>query len=135
MAQSEDLILFAAGKAGIHHTLSFNHHIIDLKKPWDRMSVAQAFETYASLSLEEAISTGRFDEIMGCDLEPRLGLGKPLFLYDFPAQMAALSRLKPGNPDIAERFELYMGGIELCNAFTELTDPVEQRSRFENERQ
>jgi len=83
--------------------------------------------------VEEAVSRDRFDEIIGCDIEARLGLAKPLFLYDFPSSKAALARLKPGSPNIAERFELYIGGIELCNAFTELTDPVEQRGRFEKE--
>jgi lysyl-tRNA synthetase class 2 len=67
-------------------------------------------------------------------VEPRLGVPKPTLLYDYPAQMAALARLKPGNPLWAERFELYVGGMELANAFSELIDPVEQRERFEEER-
>ena len=133
MDQCEDLIRSVAPAAGANDIIPFQTHQIELKKPWDRMSVAEVFEEYAPLSVEEALSTGQFDEIVGCDIEPCLGLEKPLFVYDFPASQAALSRLKPGSPHIAERFELYMGGIELCNAFTELNDPVEQRRRFEKE--
>jgi elongation factor P--(R)-beta-lysine ligase len=57
----------------------------------------------------------------------------PTFLYDYPASLAALARLKPGNPSIAERFEVYVGGIELANGFSELNDAHEQRKRFEKE--
>jgi lysyl-tRNA synthetase class 2 len=70
---------------------------------------------------------------MAFDIEPNLGHNKPLFLYDYPAAAASLARLKPKNPSIAERFELYISGLELCNAFSELTDPLEQRKRFEDE--
>lgn len=58
------------------------------------------------------------------------GISRPLFLYDYPKQMAALARLSPADPRYAERFELYLGGLELANAFSELTDPAEQRARL-----
>ena len=76
----------------------------------------------------------RFDELMVEAVEPRLGSPKPTFLYDYPVSMAALARLKPEDARFAERFELYMGGIELANAFSELTDPEEQRTRFQQEK-
>ena len=69
------------------------------------------------------------------DIEPRLGLDRPAFLYDYPAPLGALARLKSENPDYAERFEIYMGGLELANGFSELTDAAEQRDRFERDRQ
>ena len=72
---------------------------------------------------------------MALQIEPRLDPARPMFLVDYPAEAAALARLKPSNPAVAERFELYLGGLELCNAFTELTDPGEQRRRFDHERQ
>jgi len=71
-----------------------------------------------------------FDEIIAFEIEPRLGNAKPVFLYDYPAEKGALARLKPGHPDVAQRFELYVCGLELCNAFSELTDVEEQRRRF-----
>jgi lysyl-tRNA synthetase class 2 len=64
-------------------------------------------------------------------IEPKLGVGRPTILYDYPISMAALSRPKPGALHLAERFELYVCGLELANAFGELTDPNLQRSRFE----
>ena len=75
-----------------------------------------------------------FDEVMTREIEPFLGFKKPLFLYDYPAQRSALARIKPDDGRYAERFELYMFGLEICNGFSELTDPKEQRRRFEDER-
>jgi lysyl-tRNA synthetase class 2 len=72
-----------------------------------------------------------FSRILSERVEPHLGIGRPLILYDYPASEAALARRKPSDPRIAERFELYVAGVELANAFGELTDPVEQRRRFE----
>ena len=97
------------------------------------MTVDQAFEKFATVSLDTAIQNGHFDEIIGCDIAPNLGCVKPVFLYDYPAVLGSLARLKPGDKSVAERFELYIAGIEICNAFSELTDPDEQRKRFETE--
>ena len=66
-------------------------------------------------------------------LEPQLAAGGPAFVFDWPAPLAALARRKPGDPRVVERFELYANGLELANAFGELTDPIEQRRRFEEE--
>ncbi|MBL8672585.1 MAG: EF-P lysine aminoacylase GenX, partial [Alphaproteobacteria bacterium] len=66
-------------------------------------------------------------------VEPHLGHPRPTFLTDYPIHMAALSRPQPGAPQLADRFELYAAGLELANAFGELTDPAEQRRRFEQD--
>ena len=66
-------------------------------------------------------------------IEPRLAAAGPTFVFDWPAPLGALARPKSGDPRLVERFELYAGGLELANAFGELTDPVEQRRRFEDE--
>jgi len=67
-------------------------------------------------------------------IEPRLGLGRLTFLYDnYPASQASLARVRPGSPPLAERFELYLNGIELANGFHELADAEEQRHRFERQ--
>ena len=133
MAETAALIRSVAGAAGIGPHLSYQGHRIDLERPWDRLSVAEAFDLYASLSMEEALDAGRFDDVIALEIEPRLGFGRPLFLYDYPAASGSLARLRRDDPTVAERFELYIAGMELCNAFTELTDPVEQRFRFEEE--
>ena len=72
-----------------------------------------------------------FSRILSEKVEPRLGVGRPTFLYQYPASEAALARLCSGDPRVAERFELYVCGVELANAFDELTDAAEQRRRFE----
>jgi lysyl-tRNA synthetase class 2 len=66
-------------------------------------------------------------------VEPNLGFDAPLFLDQYPASEAALARKSPEDPRVAERFELYVLGVELANGFGELTDPVEQRKRFEHD--
>ena len=109
--------------------LSWQGTIIDLSSPWPRLSVAEVFRRFATCTIEEALVAGRFDEVLALEVEPQLGPG-PLFLTEYPAPHAALARLKPGESRVAERCELYLGGLELANGFTELTDPVEQRVRF-----
>ncbi|MBC2711450.1 MAG: EF-P lysine aminoacylase GenX [Desulfosarcina sp.] len=133
MKQCEELIGFVADRIGIGRQLTYQGHAVDLTQPWDRLSVAGAFQRFGGMTAQQALDRDCFDEIMGIEIESKLGFDRPLFLYDYPAQCGALARLKPGDPSVAERFELYIAGMELCNAFTELTDPMEQRVRFETE--
>ncbi len=102
---------------------------IDLASPWRRLTVTEAFRRYASCSVADAIGDGRFEEVLTTEVEPALGLS-PAFLTEYPAPLAALARLKPGDRAVAERCELYIGGLELANGFSELADPAEQRARF-----
>ena len=81
--------------------------------------------------MQEALHQDRFDEILVEYIEPRLGIDRPTFIYDYPAKLAALAKIKKSDPNVAERFELYFGGLELANGFSELTDAREQRQRFE----
>ncbi len=128
MEECEEMIRFVAGDIEIGTRIEYLGKGIDLKGPWERVTVHEAFERYALISPEEAIASDRFDEIMISDIEPRLC--RPTFLYDYPSSLAALARLKEENPNLAERFELYIGGLELANAFSELTDVHEQEKRF-----
>jgi elongation factor P--(R)-beta-lysine ligase len=135
MEECEALLIFIASQLGSGQGLKYRGHRIDLSKPWRRLPVADAFEKYGSVSMDEALASGRFDEVMAFEIEPRLGAPVPEFLYDYPAPHGALARLKPGNPLLAARFELYIAGLELCNGFSELNDAPEQRQRFEKEQQ
>lgn len=135
MTQCEDLIRFVAQHAGFGNTLVYQGKPINLTAPWTRMPVSDAFEKFASISMETALLKDCFDEVMANDIEPDLGNNKPLFLYDYPYTAGALARLKPADRSVAERFELYIGGLELCNAFTELNDEIEQRLRFEHDQE
>lgn len=133
MQQCEELIVHVARSLDQGKGIQYQGQWIDLTKPWDRMTVDQAFEAFSSESLDNALRNGRFDEIIGCEIAPNLGCAKPVFLYDYPAALGSLARLKAGDKRVAERFELYVAGIEICNAFSELTDPEEQQKRFEKE--
>jgi lysyl-tRNA synthetase class 2 len=104
---------------------------IDLSMPWPRLTVADAFGRYASMTLEEALDSELFEEVLTAEVEPHLGKEKPTFLIEYPASLAALARTKPEDSRVAERFELYLDGMELANAFSELNDADEQRGRFE----
>jgi lysyl-tRNA synthetase class 2 len=130
MAECEALLPFVLKALGRDAALVYRGERIDLTAPWERLSVAEAFRRFTRLTPEDALRTGCFDERMALDIEPRLGRGRPTFLYDYPAACAALARRKPTDPDRAERFELYVSGLELANAFSELTDAAEQRDRF-----
>jgi len=137
--------------------LAWQNRTADARLPFERLSVADAFARHAEIDiLATAPQPARPDFALlareaqrigiaphpGDDweslyfrifldrIEPQLGIGAPLILYDYPVSMAALSRRKPDDPRLAERFELYVCGLELANAFQELTDPAEQRARF-----
>ena len=95
-----------------------------------RITVREAYLRWAGWDPVETWDQDRFDFDMATKVEPNLPK-EPLFLTDYPAPAASLARLKSDDPRVAERWELYVDGIELANAFTELIDPVEQRRRFE----
>ncbi len=133
MEECEELIRSVARAIGLGEELIFQGRNIDLSKPWERITVDESFHRYASTPLSEALEKNLFDEVMVQDIEPNLGVGKPTFLYDYPAQRAALARLKEEDQTVAERFELYIGGLELANGFSELVDSENQRQRFHAE--
>jgi len=130
MEECEDLILAVASGIGLGQKIIYRDQEIDLTRPWERISVKEAFRAYSQFFMAEALERSLFDEIMIQDIEPRLGIGKPTLIYDYPAQRRAMARLKKGDQTIAERFELYIGGLELANAFSELIDAEEQRKHF-----
>ena len=98
---------------------------------WQRVTVREAFSRFAGWEPDAGFDQTRFDVDMVTKIEPNLGFPSPCILEDYPASRAALARLKPDNPLVAERFELYWAGMELANGFSELVDKAEQRARFE----
>ncbi len=130
MNQCETMIRSVAGESGMTEMICQNE-TINLSLPWEKITVADAFSQYAPVTLEDALAQERFDECLVEYVEPQLGTGRPTFLYDYPAKLAALARLKNNDPEVSERFELYIGGVEIANGFSELTDQEEQRKRFE----
>lgn len=129
--------------------LRWGGHVCDPKAEPERLTVADAFVRYAGVDLFATVGNAEalsgvsgvamhagdawedvFFRIMFEKIEPRLGMGRPTILCEYPISMAALARAKPGDPRVAERFELYACGVELANAFGELTDPRIQRERL-----
>jgi lysyl-tRNA synthetase class 2 len=133
MEECEALIQRVASTLGLSETLRYHGQTIELSPPWERISVDDAFQRYAHIPMKKALAEHCFDEIMVEEIEPHLGRSKPTFLYDYPGERAALARLRKKDPSLAERFELYIGGLELANAFSELIDAEEQRKRFLSE--
>nr|WP_321402996.1 EF-P lysine aminoacylase EpmA [uncultured Desulfobacter sp.] len=133
MDQCQGLLRHIAQGLGTPDRLVYQGSSLDLAGTFQRMTITQAFEEYSHISLDQAVETGQFDEIISFDIEPHLGTSRPCFLYDYPLSMASLAAVHPEKPDTAQRFEMYASGIELANGFTELTDHKLQRKRFEAE--
>lgn len=108
---------------------------LNMTPPYPRVSVADAFLRYAGIQDAHRLATEnevRFFELLVERVEPALAkLPHPVFLWRYPVSQAALARPAPDDPQVAERFELYMAGVELCNGFGELTDPEEHSRRLE----
>ncbi len=134
MDDCEELFLHVASQGQHEKSIEINDQIISLERPWERMTVKEAFRRFSSISLDEAMEKDCFDEELVQYVEPCLGIDKPVFLYDYPLSMASLARPKKTNPDVAERFELFVNGIELANGFSELTEATVLRARFMSER-
>jgi lysyl-tRNA synthetase class 2 len=135
MEECEVLIRTLASAIGLGEKILFRDQEIDLTGSWERITVKEAFKHYAQTSATEALKRQLFDEIMVKDVEPNLGIRKPTFIYDYPVERGSLARLREDDPSVAERFELYIGGLELANGFSELIDAEEQQKRFNEENQ
>ncbi len=150
------LMSLAAQEAGASQ-FSFRGKTADPFAEPERITVADAFDRFAGIDLlaslsetgetdKDALATSAaaagvrvaaddgwediFSRVLVERIEPNLGVGRATILCEYPIAQAALARPKPGDPRVAERFELYACGVELANAFGELTDPAEQRRRF-----
>lgn len=109
---------------------NFRGNTIDFNAPWEIINVRDAFRNYAKTSAEDALKNDLFDLLLVEKVEPALPKNVPVVLKDYPAQLASLSRLKNEDNTLGERWELYIGGLEIANAFGELTDAKEQKERF-----
>jgi len=125
------LLRAACGAAGRLAGWSHGGHFLDVEAEWQHLTVREAFSRFAGWEPHDPLDEDRFDLDMVEKVEPQLGYPAPCILSDYPASQAALARLSPRDPAVAERFELYWAGVELANGFSELTDPREQRERFE----
>ncbi len=123
--------------AGEDEVFVLGHRKVNVAKPFERITVREAFARYAGIKDATRLAArdeDRYFELLVSRVEPALAEhARPVFLTHYPISQAALSRPHPDDPSVAERAELYFGGVELCNAYGELTDPVEQRRRMATE--
>ena len=156
MVMTEEMLSAVAREAVGTETVKFNGTEISLAPPYRRVSLREGARTKASerlgtnvsdADLRNAESAAAIAKQLNLELQRSWGAGKiateiferlteedliqPTFVYDFPTEVSPLSKQKPDDPDTVERFELYIGGFEVANAFSELNDPAEQRRRFE----
>jgi len=156
MRMTEEMIATVARETLGAEQITFGEHAISLRPPFARLSLRPAAREAASRRLGREIADrdlrdrSRVAAIageLGLEVDPGHGAGKitteiferlceerliqPTFVYDFPTEVSPLSKQKPDDPDTVERFELYIAGFEVANAFSELNDPLEQRRRFE----
>jgi len=111
-------------------TLSYRGATIQLAGPWTRLTVSDAYRRWAGWDPSQHWDADRFDTDMIARIEPALPRATPCVLIDYPAPAASLARLKPGDARVAERWEVYIGGLEIANAYSELCDGTAQRARF-----
>jgi lysyl-tRNA synthetase class 2 len=123
--------LVAAAAMATRGTTRLEERGVELSPPWSRVTVRRAFERFAGWTPGPDPDPDRFFLDLVEKVEPNLGVGRPTILLEYPTSQAVLSRIHPDDPDVALRFEAYVDGVELVNAFDELTDGAEQRRRFE----
>ena len=133
MADTEQLVLSIARNLTSSETVLYQGSVIHLQVPWPRVSVSEAFKRSAGWDPIDSPDGERFDIDLMSKVVPGFDLTRPTILTGYPSSMASLARLNASDPRVAERAEVFVAGLELANAYTELNDPREQRRRFEEE--
>ena len=130
MREIEEIVGAAAASMHVGEVY-YGEASCDLRPPWTRLNVDAAFRQYAGWSPSEAFDEDRFYFDLVDKVDRHLGRDRPTILFHYPTPLAMLAQLHPADSRIARRFEVYLAGIEIANAFEELTDAQEQRRRFE----
>jgi len=146
---TEELVVGVAEEVTGNLQVPWGEHIIDFSRPWRRLALRDAILEYSDLTPEDLVDRKRMEaaaralevqridersdgnllaELYEMTAEPKMI--NPTFIMDYPRDISPLTKSTPGNPELVERFELFIGGLEVANAYTELNDPAEQRRRF-----
>src|SRR5512136_2377632 len=127
---TEKLVLAVAGDLGLGATICYQGREIDLSRPWPSTTVSKAFRKSADWDPLLRYDPERFDLDLVGMVMPGSSANRPTVMMDYPAANASMARLKPGDRKVAERAEVFLGGLELANAYSELTDAKELEERF-----
>lgn len=149
MDLTENMFRYLAQEVCKSTTISYGEHEIDLGKPFERLTMVDAVKKYAGVDFEQVADTAAAKKLAddkGIHYEERHEKGdilnlffeefveehliQPTFIMDHPVEISPLTKRKPDKPDYVERFELFINGWEMCNAYSELNDPIDQRARF-----
>jgi lysyl-tRNA synthetase class 2 len=149
MELTEQMIAFVSQRAVGRTSIEYRGNAIDLTPPWQRQDLRSALEQASGIDIGEHLTADSLrkamikkghqpsdrstrgkliESLLASQLEPKLI--QPTFIYDYPRDISPLAKSKQGDPSTVERFEGFVGGFELCNAFTELNDPLDQEERF-----
>jgi lysyl-tRNA synthetase class 2 len=150
----EDMVCYIAREVAGNTEIKFGEELINLEPPWRRIYLREAIKEHCGIDFEDysdAKSLRMRMEKLGLEVDPNKGRGRlvdelittfvepklmqPTFLLDYPVEMSPLAKRKRDNDRLVERFEAFIGGMEIANAFTELNDPLEQRKRFEQQKE
>ncbi len=149
MEITEQMVAQAAERVTGSTRIHYQGNAIDLAPPWERIELRRAILDHTGIDFNDHPQVDSLREAMAAkDLDPPPGssrgkliesmlennvepqLIQPTILYDYPRDISPLAKAKPGDPNVVERFEAFVGGMEICNAFTELNDPIDQEQRF-----
>ena len=149
MDETEEMIASVIEQVAGGASFVYQGEAVSVARPWKRMALFDAIRDYAGVDLEQTrdrADAARLAQGIGIEVDPAMGYGKivdvvmgervqpnlvqPTFLYDYPIEISPLAKKKRGNPDLTERYQVFLGRLELCNAFSELNDPIDQRARF-----
>ncbi|CAJ0747236.1 3475_t:CDS:2 [Entrophospora sp. SA101] len=153
MNLTEELFHYLTQEVLQKEEFEFNSQVINLQKPFRRMSMTEAIKEHVNIdftkvnSLEKALELAQKHNLKLENFQKSIGqiiliffeeyvekkLIQPTFIYDYPIEVSPLAKSKTDNKDIADRFELYIGGLEFANGYSELNDPIEQKKRFEEQ--
>ncbi len=130
---TEQLVFNLASRLGYGSKLQYQGKEIDLTVPWPRITVREAYARWAGWDPFRNFDGLRFDVDLVDKVIPHFPSNRPIVIMDYPLECAALARIKPDNPEVAERAEIFIGGLEIGNGYSELNDPEEQEKRFKFE--
>ncbi len=152
MSLLEEMVAFVAREALAATTITYQGEELELTPPWPRLTMRAAIEKYTGIDFGELTTTAAARQAaneLGVQLEPGLSQGQivnevfenlvephlvqPTFVIDYPVAISPLAKRKKDNPELTYRFEAFIAGRELANAFSELNDPLDQRRRFEDQ--